>query len=365
MAVKLLKHHQETSLKLLKKYQTGELKLIKTNRPWLDAPGGILPQSIITILGASFSGKTTELESLKQDIMNVEINEDAKDYVSLSHLFEMTNFSLTLKDIKKQTGKKFKDIIGEEFNEEEKSKLQSHFKVSSDERFYVNHDTGTPEEIAKQTEDFLKENINKKLCLVSLDHTLLLKAKQNNKKGAIDDMLELLNDFKHIYPNMVLILLSQANRSVLSRISPKSNDMKLRRDDISTSDSLFHISDSIYGLQNAWYLGVELYRKIRPAKYEHLSHRFDDKDSSGKVSLHSEGCIFVEILKDRMADDLDFIDLYTIEIKPFEKETNPKSTSTSAMPIFKPEVIEPVPANFDLNEAFGPPVEDDGQDVPF
>ncbi len=81
MATKPLNEHLDASLELLRKYQTGEIKLVKTNRPWLDNAGGIIPRSIIGILGASFSGKTTELQSLTEDIMDVEINEDAGDYV--------------------------------------------------------------------------------------------------------------------------------------------------------------------------------------------------------------------------------------------------------------------------------------------
>ena len=345
MPIKTLNESLNESLILLNKYQTGEIDLIKTNREWLDHCGGLIPRSIIGILGASFSGKTTELQSLIEDIMNTDINLDASEFVTLSHSFEMTNFSLTLKAIKNQVGKKFKDILTQSFSKEEKEKLSIHFDSKKDGRFFVNHDTGTPQEIADQTEQFLIDNKDKKLCLISLDHSALLKGK--NKKEAIDEMVERFNDFKQKYHNFVLIILTQANRSVLSRIKDKSNDMKLRRDDVYASDTLFHIVDILYGLQNAYYLGVEEYRKVRPSKYTHLEHRFTDEDSNGRVSLLSEGCIFVEVLKDRMADDLDFIDLYTIEIKPIEK---PKDNILST-PVFEtPSLPEP---NFDMGVAFG------------
>jgi hypothetical protein len=363
--IKSLDEYSNESLVLLNKYQTGEIKLTKTNRPWLDNAGGIIPRSIIGILGASFSGKTTELQSLTEDIMNIEVNEDASEYVSLAHAFEMTNFSLTLKSIKNVTGKKFIDILGEGFDEKDKVKLKEYFNNKLDGRFFVNHDTGTPKEIGDMTEEFLKKNIDKKLCLVSLDHSALLKSKSGNKKEAIDDMLERFNDFKQIYANFILIILTQANRSTLTKIGEKSNEMKLSRDSVYASDTLFHIVDTLYGLQNAYYLGVEEYRKIRPSKYPNLEHRFTDEDKNGKVSLYSEGCIFVEILKDRMADDLDFIDLYTIEIKPFNKETDVHNfKKESKMPIFLPD--SPVPRNFDVNLAFGKPdISEDDTDPPF
>lgn len=361
MAIKPLNEHLDESLILLKKYQTGEIQLIKTNRPWLDNAGGIIPRSIIGILGASFSGKTTELQSITEDIMNVEVNKDAVDYVNLSHAFEMTNFSLTLKDIKKQTGKKYKDIIGKEFDDQEKVKLKEHFASKKDGRFFVNHDTGSAQEIADQTEEFLKNNIDKKLCLVSLDHSALLKSRSGNKKEAIDDMVERFNDFKQKYHNFVFIILTQANRSTLANIKEKSNEMKLSRDSVYASDTLFHIVDVFYGLQNAYYLGVEEYRRINPDKYPHLEHRFTDEDKNGKVSLHSKGCIFVEILKDRMADDLDFIDLYTIEIKPFVKEKpiikDPIFTKQEPEPLFDTEKHKVNPSDaFDIpNVTTDPP----------
>ncbi len=178
-------------------------------------------------------------------------------------------------------------------------------------------------------------------------------------------MVERLNDMKFKYPNFVLVLLTQANRSVLNRIKEKSNDMKLRRDDVYASDTIFHISDYVYGLQNAYYLGVEEYRKINPERYPNLEHRFTDEDSNGRVSLHTEGCIFIEVLKDRMADDLDFTDLYTLEIKTFDKKETEKKSSKIIVPIFDEETDDRNTVPFgSLEDAFGTDNENNN-DPPF
>jgi len=363
MAIKKLNNSIDQSISLLNKYQKGDKKLIKTNRPWLDTPGGILRQSIILILGASFSGKTTELENITDDIMNIEINPDAENFVVCTHAFEMSAFSLTLKSIKKITKLTYKEILSKEFEQKHTDKLKEYFNKKRDGRYFINHDTGSAKEIVEQTENFLKQHTDKELVLIELDHTALLKSKSDNKKASIDEMVELFNDLKLKYSNFVLIILTQSNRNVLSRIKEKSNEMKLRRDDVYASDTAFHICDYCYGLQNSFYLGVEEYRKIRPDRYPHLSHRFTDEDSKGKVSLYSEGCIFVEILKDRMADDLDFIDLYSIEIKSFDKEEKKENVASCAMPEWEKPSIEPISSL----EAFGPPVIDEGttDDIPF
>ena len=70
MSIQPLKHYLKDTMVQIKKYQTGELRQIKTNREWLDREGGLTPRSILTIVGASFSGKSTELENLKADIFD-------------------------------------------------------------------------------------------------------------------------------------------------------------------------------------------------------------------------------------------------------------------------------------------------------
>ena len=170
---------------------------------------------------------------------------------------------------------------------------------------------------------------------------------------------------KNKYNNFAVVLLTQANRGVLSRLKEKSNESRLRRDDIYMSDTLYHISDFVYGLQNANYLGIDQYALIKPEKYPHLSHRFTEENKHGKVSLFTEGCIFVEVLKDRSAD-IGYVDLYTIEVKDFEKpkESQTPSFSTpifNSTPVFEKEAPI-IPAS--LKDAFGTSFQDN-KDEPF
>lgn len=336
MPIQPLKEVLTESLITLNNYQQGNIKQIKTNRPWLDAQGGITPKTFITIFGASFGGKSTELEALKEDIMNVEINPDAKSYVWLSNSFEMTNFATTLRDVKKITQRSYKDILTQPFTEDEKINLAKYKEYKFDGRFFVNQVPLSADEFIKETEEFLEKNRDKLAVFLDLDHANLIKAKNDNKKLAIDDMVEGLNRLKNKFENFVVVMLMQANRSVLLRLKEQSNESRLRRDDLSTSDAVYQISDFVYGLQNANYLGVDRYAKLKPEKYPHLSHRFTEEDKNGKVSLYTEGCIFVEVLKDRTAD-IGYTDIYTIEIKPFEKPNSKPSTPTfQAPPVFEP-----------------------------
>jgi len=336
------------SLSTINKYQTGQIRQIKTNRPWLDAQGGITPKGLYTICGSSFGGKSTELENLKADIMDININPEASDFVWLSNSFEMTNFATTLRDIKKLTKKQFKDILGETFSEDEKVLLKNYYTNKIDGRFFVNQVPETAEEFIKGIDAFLLKNKDKKLVGIDLDHAGLIRAKSDNKKLAIDDMVEGLNELKNKYDNFIVMILIQLNRGILLRAKENSNESRIRRDDIYQSDTVYHISDFVYGLQNANYCGIEQYAKINPEKYPHLSHRFTDTDKNGKVSLYTEGCIFVEVLKDRTAD-IGFSDIYTIEITPFDKVA-PKIIPP---PIFSTPVFSEPLKTVSLSEAFG------------
>ena len=336
MPIQPLEQVLKETLSILSKYQNGEISQIKTNRPWLDHQNGITPKSFITIFGASFGGKSTELENLKMDIMDVNINPEAKDYVWVSNSFEMTNFATTLRDVKKLTKLSFGDILSKPFSAEEKVILGDYKAKKIDGRFFVNQIPLSAEDFIKETEQFLLQHTDKKLVVLDLDHAGLLKAKNDNKKLAIDDMVEGLNMLKNKFNNFIVVLLTQANRSVLGRLKEKSNESRLRRDDIYMSDTLYHVSDYVYGLQNASYLGIEEYALINPEKYPNLSHRFTEENKHGKVSLVTEGCIFVEVIKDRTAD-IGFVDLFTIEIKPFEKKT---FISAISAPIFSTPTFE-------------------------
>jgi hypothetical protein len=360
MPIQPLEKLLNETLVSLGNYQEGRISQIKTNRPWLDHQNGITPKSFITIFGASFGGKSTELENLKSDIMNTDINPEANDYVWVSNSFEMTNFATTMRDIKKLTKLSFGDILKKPFTAEEKVILKDYKLKKTDGRFFVNQTPLSTEEFLKETEQFLLQHIDKKLVVLDLDHVALLKAKNDNKKIAIDDMVEGLNTLKNRFENFLVILLTQANRSVLGRIKEKSNESRLRRDDIYMSDCLYHISDYVYGLQNANYLGIEEYALINPEKYPHLSHRFTDENKHGKVSLITEGCIFVEVLKDRTSD-IGFTDLFTIEVKPFNKKSIYKPLSF--IPTFGNQKLTPIadlppPNIFDLNIAFPKKSED-------
>ena len=329
MTVESIQKPLKQALKFINDIQKKERELVRTNREWLDTIGGILPQSVITIVATSFGGKSTELENIKADIMDRNINPSADKYIWFSHSLEMTPTSTTLRDIRKLLKKYIKDILQNEFNEQEKQIVNNYYIGKNDGRFFVNYTAPTPEEFFASVSEFLDLHRDKEAVFIDIDHAALMKSSQDGKKSAIDGLGEYINSLKLKYENAYFIILSQLNRNLDTRIQEKSNMMRILRSDIYQSDTLFHLSDYLYGLQNASYLGVEQYRKINPEKYPHLEHRFtEEPDKNGKVSLLTERCIFVEILKDRTADAFAYIDLYSIEFGDFTKPTDNNKVQT-------------------------------------
>lgn len=341
-----LKQEITRSFQTIAKYQRGDLVLIKTGREWFDQDGGILPQSLMLLAGASFGGKTTEMETLKKGIMDKNLNPRADNFVWMSNSYEMTNFMTTLRDLKKVLGKSHQEILEKEWTEEEKAKAEAYYEEKSDGRFYANHETLSAKDFLDKSEEFLKAHKDKDLAVIDIDHVALTKASQDGKKIAIDDLVEGINQLKENYKNSLFIIVSQLNRGILGRLKEKSNDSAIQRGDIYQSDSVFQTSDYVIGLQNASQLGIEEYRKVYPERYEHLEHRFTDPDSKGRVSLISEGCIFVEYMKNRLAD-FGYTDLFTIEIS----EPTAKKKRKIEEPKFA-EVKEEVEKQ--LEEAFNP-----------
>lgn len=314
------------TFEVIAQYQKGQIKQIQTKRPWFDSQGGLVPQSIITIFGSSFSGKSWELEELKKDIMSVENNPDAKDYVWCSNSFEMTNMATTIRDLKTKLGISKKELLNNPFSPEQKAKVREYSIDKKDGRYFVNYVPVNAKGFLKETRTFLEAHRDKKAVFIDIDHLALVIAEAGNKKLAVDDVVEGINALKNEFHNFYCVFISQANREVLLRIKDKDNGARLRRSDLYGSDTIYHASDYVIGLQNAAKVGIEEYLKVFPEYYSHLAHRFTKADTKGKVSFHTRGCIFVEILKSRDEDGDDFIDLFTIEFGGFEKpkEREPK-----------------------------------------
>jgi len=310
------------SLVEINEYQKGERLIINTGKSWYD---GLITGNIITIGGGSFVGKTIELNELRDNIMNKEYNVFADEFIWLSNSLEMTQLMNTLNDLTRLLNVSKKEILTTKFNEVQKLRVKTYYESKQDGRFFLNEESGTPQDFEAMIIPFLEEYKNKKAIFIDIDHVRFFK--DSSKKGAIDSVLEMQNDWKRAYPNVIFINIFQFNRESFNRIEEKSERMRAQRNDFADTDVGFTVSDFVVALSSPFQLGVENYRLVSPTYYEYLSEHFGEFNNKGnKVSLKTYGRIFVEVLKGRFADGYNSKNLF---VKVIEEDNRPDETSFS------------------------------------
>ena len=334
MRIRPYRHALVESFQEIKSYQNREKLLLNSGYDFLD---GLTPGSIVTLAGASFTGKTILMEEIKDNIMSSEYNSKADKFVWLSNSLEMTNLMTTLRGLSKELGKSKKDIMLNTFTPEERALISSYTKRKADDRFYLNEEPMTADDFISTVEDFCKSHADKSLIGIDFDHVAL--AKGSDKKKVMDSIFEHQNHLKKAYPNTLFLNVSQFNRDSLSRVADKSEDMKSRRNDLYQSDALFQVSDVVACLSTPYKLGVEQYRLVSPHYYDYLADHYGDFNKAGtKVSFLTYGRIFIEVLKNRFADGFASKDLF---IRVIEEDTRPKEVRKPSKkePIFEEEKI--------------------------
>lgn len=388
MAIKPLGQVVDKTFRTLNRYQQGKSKPVKTGREWLDEIfGGLLPGDITTIAGQSGGGKSFELQRIKNFVMNPDNNEDAKDYVWLDHAWEMRFMSNILRDLNKSLKKSKKEILTEEFTEEEKALVKSYAENLSDGRFFINEETVTPKVFEKEAREFLEQHKDKKGVFISVDHIALAMDETSDKKSTVDAIIEIINRLKKEFPNSYWIVLTQMNRNILGRIKDKDINAMPNRSDIFQSDAMFFISDYLYVCHNPYRLGIKQFSRVNEEAYEYLSSHFCE-EKNGKVSFDTLGKMFYIVLKSRESDVI-FKDIFIEDVGVKDKEKyrdKPEQVTESIdIPFFKkeePKLVDdvtfepPAPKLASPQEAFGSafnsseafsfnqPSEDD-EDMPF
>jgi replicative DNA helicase len=364
MAIRPLGEVALQSFKDLKKYQLGKNKPVKTGREWLDDIfGGLLPGDITTIAGASGGGKSFEVQRVKNFVMNVEKNEEAEEYIWLDYAWEMRFMSNILRDLNRDLKKTKKEILTKEFTEEEKELVKNYSDNLSDGRFFINEETITPKVFEREAREFLDNHKDKKAVFISIDHIALAMDENGEKKNTVDNIIEIINRLKKLYPNTYWIVLTQMNRNILGRIKDKDINAMPNRSDIFQSDSMFFISDYLYVCHNPYRLGIKQFSRVNSEAYDYLEKHFCE-EKNGKASFDTLGKMFYIVLKSRESDVM-FKDIFIEDVGVKDKEKYrdipeesdaPKRVYEIPSDLFaKPMVVEveaPVPLGT-LQDAFG------------
>jgi replicative DNA helicase len=277
-------------VKYIKDRSEGNIKSLKTK--W-DAynnacMGGIEPGALITVAGISGSGKSSYVNSLENDLFD--LNPDV-DFCVLSFNFEMTDAKQVGRKLSsklnKTTGQLYSSNPDQKLSEKDLECIENSAKsLKKYEIYYVDY-PGTVNEMKETIEYFQNVIAKGRWLLVMVDHTLLVKGKAGEQERIILGDLQkmLMTARKNKVCQTTIIQISQMNRGIEGneRINNQSLHFPTRAD-IFGADSIYQASDYVIILHRPENLGITSYgTKAMPTKGYIYMHLIKNRDGEAGV----------------------------------------------------------------------------------
>ena len=247
--------------------------------------GGIEPNTIYTIVGISGSGKSSFVNTLETDLIDLNSKQDV---IVLNFSFEM----LSSRQVGRKLSSKLRLTTAElysannDLDNESLAKVEETSQQIKSYPIYYVDTPGTVEDIASTIDYFYENKAKGKKFIVILDHTLLVEGQSRESAlQVISDLQKLFIKVKKL-PNTTVIQLSQMNRNIETpdRINNPSMHYPMRSD-ISSADTIFHASDYVICIHRPELLNIQQYGPNRlPVNNKVYLHLIKNRDA-GQCSI--------------------------------------------------------------------------------
>lgn len=221
--------------------------------------GGIEPGSVYTIAGASGTGKSSFVNTLETDL--IELN-SKEDIVVLSFSFEMLSRSQISRKMSTKLHQTTRELYSATapISDINLSKVEEVAEALKDYPIYYVDDMSTVQQIDQTIQYFQSDIAKDKWLIVLLDHTLLVNDDNyKDEKYIISELQKVFIKAKKVGKTSI-IQLSQLNRNIElpDRINNPSGHYPMRSD-LASSDSIFRGSDVVAVLSRPELLGITAY----------------------------------------------------------------------------------------------------------
>ena len=262
--------------------------------------GGIEPNTVYTIAGISGSGKSSFVNELTTDIIDLNPTEEI---VILNFSLEMVGF----RQVGRTLSNKFRKTTSTLYSSETSLDDETFRKVIAvsnklkEYSIYFVDNPGTHAEVGKTIRAFYEAYVKgtKKHFIIVYDHTLLTK----QVGSAIETASELERVFIQAkkFPLTSVVQIAQMNRNIESseRINNPSSHYPMRSD-LSSSDAMFQASDYVLVMHRPEILNIQEYGPNRlPTQNKVYMHMLKNRDAGKPCILDFENDLMYNNLVER------------------------------------------------------------------